>query len=1138
MLMVCLPVTNAIAQVEWSSRYVTLASEDQTNPSVAKPPNAGYTVVVWEDARDGATDIYAQMIESNTDVAMWYPIDGVPVCTVEGAQRNPRAAYDSLGGVIIVWEDFRDRHDSPINDTTVMDIYAHRIILSSGQLDANWSANPDGVPVCARTGHRAKGPVIVGTTDGAYIAWTDYRNSSGWPNYWDTDVYALYVLSGTATYPNGYSWTTNGIDVTDPDPCGGSANCSQRNPDITLDYSVNTQLDRYGVFIVYEDLRRDAWRIFASHIGADGTQLQSDLEVGVLGGASNQLNPRIAAMGATGRPYIGAAVTWEDDRDYQGTRWDVYAQNVTLNMQHGWTNSGEPVCTAGQNQLRPRIAARGDAVRDVATMLIVFEDYRDYATNGIDVYCNALDGRTGARFWSEATAAMLCDEPLDQQYPEVDLLDDFVVAWQDWREGTHADIYGNQLYLIDPTQFRWQGTGQAITRAKHDQTMPQVSGEVIVWGDGRRKPVTGTQADQRADRNIYAQKLGNECDLPTEMNWHEVFVKWNWGSDIRDHRFVVDSLGSMYAVWIENRPQDGGQDAVYVQKLDRDGVPKWYNGGVMVSAAQTFCEVPDICVDGNDGCYVTWNENGTDVMLAHLDYLGATTASTLDNPGGLGPRIVEDDAGGVILAYNDTNTGIRLRHYDVTLSLLDAALATHQDATAYHGVKLSKDRVGGTWLVWHDGAEYFGTAYDGAGTVLGADKLNGAWGGLVPWSSITGEFDIDTDYIPVFDPDWHSIRPYDCVISAIVNAQGGGNDVVVARLFQATNISPFIAHIHGGQNLTWNPSMRLISTGILHQSSQPAISADSTYHPVPSTQLGGGALIAWASTYPHPMTQDATTCVMTNRVTWSYGGDYTQGAFYNASPTWPVPDEVILDDGLDAISTPDPHPDIATVFGAEQAYYPDGPRYGVVSWTSDRYSGCTGPYAVRVQQVDYSIPNNPPGSQPKFWNTSGEDIAPLVGSVAQGPALLRTPWPESAVSAPNAIPALWNDTRSGSFCLLATKVYDHSYTRCWSKQSDDFRPPVAARPLSTVVAYPQPVSISQHGSVTLTFPTAEEGTVRVSLFDAMGRRIIPEEVLPVRNGSNHITLDLTRIPGLIPGVYMYSIEGAGVKLSRPVVFLR
>ncbi len=98
----------AQGQTEWKDNYASLAINDQTNPSIARPSNTGFTIVVWEDSRDSGeirTDIYAQKIDNVNGLPMWLPVDGVPVCTAAYNQRNPRAAYDSLGHVLVVWED-------------------------------------------------------------------------------------------------------------------------------------------------------------------------------------------------------------------------------------------------------------------------------------------------------------------------------------------------------------------------------------------------------------------------------------------------------------------------------------------------------------------------------------------------------------------------------------------------------------------------------------------------------------------------------------------------------------------------------------------------------------------------------------------------------------------------------------------------------------------------------------------------------------------------------------------------------------------------------------------------------------------------------------------------------------------------
>ena len=264
----------------------------------------------------------------------------------------------------IVWEDYRDREQSAILDSTVMDFYAHRLDLGNGGYDPNWSTTSDGVPVCVRTGAKAQGPVIVGTTYGAYIAWTDYRNSAGYPGYRNRDVYVQYLLSATGSFPAGYNWTTNGIVAHQPNPCPAMGDsCNQQNPDITLDYAIRTPLQGYGAIVAYEDDRADEWQIFADDIGADGSNLWGfDLHVapnvGGAGGGGNQLDPRIASTGLPGDPNLGAVVTWRDERNWVNAKSDIYAQRVTHLGAPLWATTGLALCTALEEQRRQRIAVK------------------------------------------------------------------------------------------------------------------------------------------------------------------------------------------------------------------------------------------------------------------------------------------------------------------------------------------------------------------------------------------------------------------------------------------------------------------------------------------------------------------------------------------------------------------------------------------------------------------------------------------------------------------------------------------------------------------------------------------------------------------------------------------------------------
>jgi hypothetical protein len=1122
MLVVCLPVTNAIAQVEWSSRYVTLATADQVNPSVAKPPNAGYTVTVWEDRRNGASDIYAQMIENDTGLAMWDPIDGVPVCTAVGAQRNPRAAYDSLGGVIIVWEDFRDRHDSPINDTTVMDIYAHRIILSSGQLDANWSANPDGVPVCVRTGQRARGPRIAGTTDGAYITWTDFRNSTGYPNYYNRDVYIQYLLASTGSHPSGYNWVSNGINVTVADPCPERENqCNQQNPDIVVDFSVATQLNRYGAIVAYEDDRSDPWQIYADNIGADGSNRWGyDLHVAPHLQA-DQVDPHIASTGSSGNPNLGAVVTWQDTRNGMYTQ-DLYAQLITpdgyYGQAHNWSQSGEAVCTADRVQRRPRITAGGSDV------LIVWEDLRDEATTGVDVYCNVFDASSAMPIWQPSTAGLLCDELEDQLAPEADIISNFVVAWEDWRQGTTSDIYGNELPVNDPTQYRWPGTGQPITLGKHGQIKPQVSGEVIVWQDGRRQPIPGNRLDQRADTNIYAQKLGDECDLPTEMLWRDEFVKWSWAFDATSHRMALDREGSQYVAWVETRViGESTMEHVFVQKLDRDGVPKWFNDGVLVSGGEDPGTDPDICVDDEEGCFVTWVKGGNQIHLAHVDYNG-DIAAVLNVSAGLGagytPRVVEDDAGGVLIGYHNTLNDVVLAHYDDGLNWIDAQSIPNAGfhAGAWAGLKMSKDRLGGTWLVWYNQSiDYLGGHYNGVGLPAGPVAVGG-------FASIGNQFDIDTDYLSSSQPA--SQTQYDCVFTGVgTDAAPARQDVWVARLY----LDLFATPVFGGLSNITNNFSRPSGQGLAHDSWHPAISADSLAYDWsnPYAPEIGGALISFTNSYTDPNVQQTRYSVLSGRAIWKWAG----GAYALHDYTPSRHGDYVLDDDMthEALS------DIAVRMGDFEKSGANDQVYGVVVWSSDNTSGCLSPVALRAQLVDYSDMTQNTAFK---WSAIGTPVARLYGTTEQIEPMIKAT-PIGGEFVPNyPLPVLWSDSRSGTRCLLMTRVYNDPVLAemRWIKEAANTSPLPADLHLQQ--GYPHPVSLSQHSGFTLPYAIDQDADAVIEFSDMLGRKVavLPAVRLTAASSVYHIPASSYR--SLAPGLYQLSVITAQTRAQRRIVLVR
>src|SRR5580765_2943020 len=74
---------------------------------------SGGAYVLWQDYRNAAdtiyfTDLYAQHVLGNGQIAPGWPTSGVPVCALIGEQSRGKLASDGAGGVYVVWDDGRD----------------------------------------------------------------------------------------------------------------------------------------------------------------------------------------------------------------------------------------------------------------------------------------------------------------------------------------------------------------------------------------------------------------------------------------------------------------------------------------------------------------------------------------------------------------------------------------------------------------------------------------------------------------------------------------------------------------------------------------------------------------------------------------------------------------------------------------------------------------------------------------------------------------------------------------------------------------------------------------------------------------------------------------------------------------------
>ncbi len=163
---------------------------------------ANGAIVVWEDARSTAFQVYAQHIDMNGHVK--WAKNGIKLATLTKGnydQKAPIITTDDSGGAYIVWLDSRY---SSTNGTC---LFAQHL-LASGAL-----AYPDsGLPVAIGLNTGCLNPTLCNDgLGGAYVAWEDNRSSNATtrPDIWMNRLWPNSVKYGLTTTGTGTATTVN-----------------------------------------------------------------------------------------------------------------------------------------------------------------------------------------------------------------------------------------------------------------------------------------------------------------------------------------------------------------------------------------------------------------------------------------------------------------------------------------------------------------------------------------------------------------------------------------------------------------------------------------------------------------------------------------------------------------------------------------------------------------------------------------------------------------------------------------------------------------------------------------------------------------------------------------------------------------
>lgn len=417
-----------------ASAVFTICRNDSTqvNPAVEFMPDFNSFMVVWEDERNGNSDVYGALI---SDAGQVIPVqrslaDGsFIVCNHDSSQNSPRLAYNSANGTLLcVWVDERNQYKTQYGYYTNLDIYGQRILFNGDLLTPGDFNDP-----------KINFPVANRLDQNEYYPDVAYYGLNAWQlNEWLV-VYSRSQLTSTMALKKQKGAHVNQSTNQSLASALGGGNSIWG---VRID-EWGMPLDTYG--------RRPASNLYKAALGGRPPWLpEFPISNQAMSMYSYNGSPHVAANDLKLVPYLHKAqggdqysspeflVTWTM-YDYEKSNYagDIYYQRVAY----------YPDSTAARLGLKP-----GKEADSLSTAVLL--DQQGHFPKA-------------AFLWKTWDDFPVCIDPYNQEYNRIayDQIDGtFLIVWNDYRlttwDGSYvsepgwseppADIFGQRLW-IDPT---------------------------------------------------------------------------------------------------------------------------------------------------------------------------------------------------------------------------------------------------------------------------------------------------------------------------------------------------------------------------------------------------------------------------------------------------------------------------------------------------------------------------------------------------------------------------------------------------------------------------------------------------------------------------------------------------------------
>ncbi len=549
-------------------------------------------LVVWADSRNGTWDILGTRI--NQSGIVLDPI-GIQISTAQNHQQYPSVAFDGTN-YLVVWRDQRNG--------SAADIYGARVSQDGEVLNRN------GIAISRETGWQHS-PSLAFDGTNYLIVWVDERsgtsdiygarlNQDG--NVLDTNGIAISTASNEQYFPSVAFDGTNYLVVwqdlrSGVDIFGAritTAGLVLEPYGIAISVAANWQLspsvsfDGINYFVVWQDQRSGSSDIYGSRVNQSGVVLDPD-GIDISTAIDDQGYPSIVYDWNDSLYFI----VWDDERNGDA---DIYGARVNPTGGVLDTN-GIAISTPADTQWYPSVVIGGN------NYLVTWQDGRGYSH---DIYCSRL---THSGIVLDTNGIAISTTVNNQYSPDVAFDGtNYLVVWQDWRNGYDYDIYGCRL---DHSGVILDSSAIAISIVANSQARPSVAFDgtnyFAVWEDYRNN----------FNYDIYGTRI-TQLGVVIDTNGIPISA----AEDQQYHPSITFDGNNFFVVWQDNRL---GQPPYYYYdifgtRVNQSGVILDTNG-IQISPVEGHEWYPCVTFDGSN-YLVVWEVGSSNIYGARVNQMG------------------------------------------------------------------------------------------------------------------------------------------------------------------------------------------------------------------------------------------------------------------------------------------------------------------------------------------------------------------------------------------------------------------------------------------------------------------------------------------------------------------------------------